>query len=326
MNDTARTGRNRGGHGVALLLLLVLSSAAPASAQVFVEALRPSTAVLPPGPHLLTRGTGLFPNGSGTISFDVPAGATVRQVLLYWSGRSFSDLDAIKRLTVNGQAIEGEWIGLAAKAQRNLAAAYRKDVTDLVAAGPGTNTVEIAGLTADKPDGASVAVIYDDGSQPATLLVRDGADFGYWGAGSSERDFDKQTFGFEPAQEDREAALHLLVGDSEAGRPERVKIWIGADLVVDEYSYFQGSDGAQRHEAVLHREQLRAVGVERREVPVHRRAVVERHRDAAVGDVVHGAAPVAAVVVYCLPDATGRRLFASRSAACGWRCGHLAAP
>src|SRR5690554_5931477 len=96
--------------GIWLLPALVLSLLLPlrAQAQVYHETLGPAINpgdgtpfVLATGSGVASGGVGLFDDGEGTISVNVPAGATVEQVLLYWKARD-NDGDVDDELLVNG--------------------------------------------------------------------------------------------------------------------------------------------------------------------------------------------------------------------------------
>ena len=63
-------------------LLIVASGAAQANG---TETLGPPNIVIAPGTNLFIEGTGAITQ-PGTINVSIPAGATIKQVLLYWQG------------------------------------------------------------------------------------------------------------------------------------------------------------------------------------------------------------------------------------------------
>ena len=93
---------------VALMGMLL----APSASAQYVETLGPTTATLAPGTGIVTAGVGLFDDGEGTIDITIPAGATVEQVLLFWSGRD--NLEQDDEVVVDGTPVTGTLVGTAA--------------------------------------------------------------------------------------------------------------------------------------------------------------------------------------------------------------------
>ena len=123
------------------------------------ETLGPPLGVtLASGTGLLAAGTGLADGtGNGTISFTVPAGATVKQVLIYWEGQTPFGGPLDYTFKVNGVTVVaadpgdisdgGDRIGAPILFFSNIwAIAYRLDITGmgLVTAGP--NVLSLTGL------------------------------------------------------------------------------------------------------------------------------------------------------------------------------------
>ena len=78
----------------ALVAVITLLIGVP-SAQVFAEGtetLGPASITIASGTGIVAAGTGMKTQ-PGTISVDVPTGASVNQVLLYWSGGTLAPDD-----------------------------------------------------------------------------------------------------------------------------------------------------------------------------------------------------------------------------------------
>lgn len=183
------------------------------------EALGPPSIAIAEGSGLAVGGTGLNTQ-PGTITVDVPAGATVEQVLLYWSGFTNPGTDGDPTVTVDGTEVTGQLIGGPTPFFSGVSAwTYRADITALGAVTAGANSLAIAGAGFSfSNDGAGVVVVYDDGSSTA-LALRDGSDLAF-------RDFQPpldttvpQTFAFEPSDSDRTAQLSAFASSVEDGRP-----------------------------------------------------------------------------------------------------------
>ena len=232
---------------MALLLSVCLMLAVPASAQ-YVETLGPVQGItLASGTGLVTGGVGLFNTGAGTISLDIPAGASVNQVLLYWEGRDANDQDL--ELIVDGTPVTGTLIGLASQGLTAKSFAARADITGIVSLTPGLNTVDISGFDpiVNKRDGASIVVIIDDGSGANVIDIRDGADFA-WDRPSiapAEQVTVPQTFSFGADTVDRTAHLFFAVGDTQTDRPDRLTISVDGSIVFDQVNFFVGAAGPQ---------------------------------------------------------------------------------
>ena len=117
------------------------------------------------GSGVVTAGAGLD-GGSGTISINVPLGATIKQVLFYTSLREADGLGST--LALNGTDVTGllnaGLIGLSGPADGSpTALSYRIDVTSLGLVVPGSNDVEITtDFGPNVLEGGSLVVIYND--------------------------------------------------------------------------------------------------------------------------------------------------------------------
>lgn len=242
------------------LLAFTLIAVYPAAAQPdYVDTLGPAQGItLATGTDVVSAGVGLRETGSGMITLEVPAGATVEQVLLYWAGRAqpTGNPDRDADLLVDGNLVVGRHIGDAGLSVPTPAFAYRADITGLGLIGPGTNEVDIDGFDDPDsggnfwPDGASIVAIISEGSaSPIEFIARDGADFAWRdapaGADPEVRVTVEQIYTFDPEPEARTAKLVLLVGDTQTDRPGRLLIKVDGNVFLDEYDYFQQNSGAQ---------------------------------------------------------------------------------
>jgi len=193
--------------------------------EVAIEILTPPECLyIESGTGMVAAGTGLF-SQPDTITIEVPAEATVKQVLLYWQGRGD---DADDELVVNGVDIEGVLVGTSVpELSHGNSFAFRADITDLGFVVPGMNVLTVTGMDFSyNNDGAGVLVIYDDGTgTEAIIQLVDGQDFVTVSTGFTDP-LDRtvpQTFTFGPADADRVAHVVLFIGDGMANRPDAVE-------------------------------------------------------------------------------------------------------
>ena len=109
------------------------------------ESLGPPSITIGSGTGIAAAGVGLSEAQPGVISVDVPAGATVNQVLLYWEGRHEFSAEVDNTATVNGTEVTGEWIG-GMDLRKSASSAYRADITGLGVVNAGTSNLSIGGL------------------------------------------------------------------------------------------------------------------------------------------------------------------------------------
>jgi len=168
------------------------------------------------GTNIVAAGVGLADGQPGEIAVEVPAGATVQQVLLYWEGanRDTADLTPTDSIQVDGFAVTGDFIGgdtLYANQYRTVT--YRADITALGLIGAGSNTISVGGLDFTRVnDGAGLLVIFDDGSPQSEIDVRDGSDYAFVNNGGSLGVTEAQTFSFAPASVVRVGTVDLFIG------------------------------------------------------------------------------------------------------------------
>ena len=243
-------------------LAFVACVSAPSTFANGSEALGRPTVHVAGGTGIIAAGTGMqaFPNLASSFTVAVPAGATVRQVLLYWEGH-FSSRDGASdgdsSVSVNGLPVNGKRIGgrttffhqnmgaFGDQAERY--AAYRADITALGLVGPGSSTLTIndmlfaSNLPSGFPftqgnDGVGVIVVYDDGSTAATIGVRDGLDLAYHAFAPPLDTTAPQTFAFAGSPNPRTANLVTLAGDVAPALRDQLAITfapVGAPIVLD---------------------------------------------------------------------------------------------
>lgn len=170
------------------------------------------------GSQIMVAGTGLSDAQPGEITLEIPAGVSIAQVLLYWTGEYGEDDDSI---IINGSVIEGPRIGGPPYDT------YRADITasNFIAAGV-MNVLTVNGLDfTERNNGAAIVVILDDGSTN-DIQIMDGSDAAYL-----PEPFNEQTVPVEfpvPASADPQTGtIWLIVSDIEIPRPAAVKVTVG---------------------------------------------------------------------------------------------------
>lgn len=246
--------------GAALLLFVLW---APAALAEGTETLGPPGIAIAAGSDVIAAGTGLNlagqPQGEGTIVFDVPADATVNQVLLYWEGQAedagatpVSDTAVVDGVPVVGTLIGGP-LFFASPADNALQgkfvfqhewydSAYRADITGLGLVGPGANSLFIdieLGPDTRVINGAGVLVVIETPGAASDIQLRDGIDMAFAdvesGFAPPPRDTTVlQTFSFAPSLSDRTASLDLFfssvagqISGQDADRPSSIEVTVG---------------------------------------------------------------------------------------------------
>jgi len=222
--------------------LIVLAQFPKLALAVGTETLGPPGIAIASGSGIAAAGTGLFAQ-PGTINLNVPG--TVNQALLYWSVADSNTSSATDTITVNAAAVTGDRIGgpVSFEGGAILQATYRADITGLVSTG--ANTLVLDNFSHLRTDGASVLVIFDDGSA-GSIDIRDGHDYVF--GNTSEPDPDKQvsapqTFSIAPSSSARTAEL-VLVGGLATNLPDTTTITVdGTPITLN--NLFDSSDGAE---------------------------------------------------------------------------------
>jgi hypothetical protein len=197
-------------------------TAAPASHADGTETLGTPSVPIADGSDLLVAGVGTEQH-SGTpapFSFTVPAGASIKQVLVYWQGQITAGGQPDDVISLNGNSITGTLIGGPSNpfAQEQFYT-YRADIStlDLVSTGDNTLTVSEMNFQSDLfyptgNKGVGLAVIYDDGSPSTVADLNDGQDYAFAGFASPFDTTVAQTTTFAAATSPREATLGILAG------------------------------------------------------------------------------------------------------------------
>jgi hypothetical protein len=196
------------------------------------ETLGAPSVAIQPGTSIIAAGTGLY-SQPGTIQLAIPAGATVKQVLLYWDGAVYQGQTTDGTIRVNGVQVTGMHIGgptgLFTDPSDQLVRydSYRADITGLGLVHVGNNTLTIDGLSNSYAnDGAGVLVVIQQGTGTADISVRDGIDWAYWKQTGNLAVTAPQTFTFAAADVSRQASLTLFVGSVDQNRPNQIKVTI----------------------------------------------------------------------------------------------------
>ena len=190
--------------------LLVMTGAATLHADGTEQLGSPSIAIAS-GTGVATGGTGMV-SQPGSVSVEVPSGAAVNQVLLYWEGFMSTWSVGDDTIVVDGNEVTGTLIGGPAFFfDAAYASTFRADITDLGLVGDGITSLTLSGLDfTNVANGAGVLVIYDDGSSDAAIDVRDGTDLAYFGFPDPRRTTVAQTFDFPASDADRTASLDMF--------------------------------------------------------------------------------------------------------------------
>jgi hypothetical protein len=199
-------------------------------------ALQPATGMVSAGTGMVTQ-PGILHDQSNNNGFEVPNGATIKQVLLYWEGfgaapgQPGDDTVIVTKgaisTNVPGTLIGGPtdfFVG-------NTASVYRADITSLALVEDGFNQISVSGMDfTSANNGAGILVLFDDGSTPAVMSLRDGSDLSAPGFQPPLDGTVAQTFAFPVSTQARTAELHMFfasVAGSVSGgvlRPTAIEI------------------------------------------------------------------------------------------------------
>jgi hypothetical protein len=152
----------------------------------------------------------------GSITVDVPVGATVNQVLLYWEGFMATNTAGDDTVTISnggpGQPVTGTLIGGPTFFFSGAyASTFRADITDLELITDGITTLQVSDMMfTAAANGAGIIVIFDDGSSDANIDVRDGSDLAFIGFAGPLQNTVPQTFSFTSSNKDRTAQVSLF--------------------------------------------------------------------------------------------------------------------
>ncbi|MEN8006800.1 MAG: SdrD B-like domain-containing protein, partial [Candidatus Krumholzibacteriota bacterium] len=214
------------------------------------EALGPPSVALADGSNFAEGGVGMGFTDTGNFDVTVPGGATVVQAFLYWTGGT-TGADGDDTISVNGNPVTGTLIGGPTNFFENYNFyAYRADITSEGWVVPGVNSFEItdfdfdfSGSTLDENHGASILVVYDDGSE-AELALFDGLDCAYFNFASPLDATVPQTFTFAAEGADRVADMIVFSGSVGENRPNQIKVTTSAGDQIFDNPLF-GAEGPQ---------------------------------------------------------------------------------
>jgi hypothetical protein len=174
----------------------------------------PPFATFGPG-HLdvVIAGQGIYTQPA-SFSVDVPATASIEAAYLYVTGRGGPDNDIL----LNGNPLAVPLVATAGPLPfdtNQSTYTQRANVSALVA--PGTTNFTVSGYTPATPGGAIVVVVYRDAGAPVqTIILTEGADYGYHGfAPPFGPNTDVGRIDFAPSADPRAATFYLLTHDSQ---------------------------------------------------------------------------------------------------------------
>lgn len=180
------------------------------------ETLGPPSIAVASGTGVRAAGVGLEDSQPRNITVEIPADATVEQVILYWGGDNLDTLDKTDTDTilVGGYSVTGSFIGGNTVYYPTwVGVTYRADITSLGLVGPGNSEFSVGGLDFTRhQNGAGVLVIFDDGSPTSEIAVRDGNDYAFINFAPPLNSTVAQTFDFTPANFDRAGLVDLFIG------------------------------------------------------------------------------------------------------------------
>ena len=225
------------------------------------EVLGTPSIVITDGTGIVTGGTGMFTQ-PGSIELDVPVGATIKQVLLYWEGFMNTNIAGDDTVLISNGGVptivSGTLIGGPTDFQFStgdaFASTFRADITALNLVTDGLNTITVDDLFYSKANnGAGIAVIFDDGSSDASIDIRDGSDLAFFRRSPPLDSTVPQVFSFAATTSDRIANLDMFFasvsGSASSGgiiRPSVIEIRVqgpGIDELTKLDNVLDSNDG-----------------------------------------------------------------------------------
>jgi hypothetical protein len=255
-----------------LLLTWILLAALPSGLSLAdgTETLGPPAGItIATGTGFVAAGVGLEDKLPHAITFTVPTGATVKQVLFYWEGQTPENGAVDVQFKINGIDVTATDPGGTSAAPNRIASpvyfyttpggqiiyslAYRYDITALNLVGPGANSLTIAGLDGFDfvNDGAGVMVIYEESGKPLSHIdLRDGLDLAFINFPSPRDATVLQEFTFPASDKPRQATLAMffssvsgIISGSGTDRPSSIEVTVGG--VTTKYSNLLKSNDGQ---------------------------------------------------------------------------------
>ncbi len=198
------------------------------------EALGTPSIAIADGSGFAEGGVGMVGVDSATLTIDVPAGATINQVLVYWAGGT-TGAPGDDTIELDGNAVQGTLIGgptdfFAINSTHYYFHAFRADITGMELVNVGSNSFTVTGFEFDETggpldenNGVSILVIYDDGAE-ADLSLVDGLDMAFFNFQPTLDATVPQTFTFAAEDADRTASLFVAAASVGEGRPNEIKV------------------------------------------------------------------------------------------------------
>ncbi len=214
------------------------------------EILGPPGINIAEGTEVIAVGTGLAASQPGTININITD--NIKQVLLYWDGRSDTGNLGDNTIMLNGTEITGTLIGQSDELKNSdHLLVYRADITSLGILGGGSNSIAVDGLNFDVVNyGAGILVILDDGSAIVPMEIRDGQDYAFHSSPGRLTNTVAQTFNFSSTKFDRTASLSMFfssVSGAFSGggdRPSSIEITVGGNTALIS-NILDSSDGEE---------------------------------------------------------------------------------
>ncbi len=202
------------------------------------------------GTGMVAAGTGLATVQPGNITINISD--NIKQVLLYWSGKSALSSSGDDTIIIEDIAVTGTLVGTSYNIPAgNHKQTYRADITNLALIGGGGNNLEIKGLNFDKiNNGAGILVILDDDTALANIDIRDGADFAYHELPDLLNGTVLQTFSFAATNFDRIAKLSMFfssvsgINSGDGFRPSSIEVTVGGTTALFS-NLLDSSDGEE---------------------------------------------------------------------------------
>jgi len=240
-------------YGVSLVGLLALLLPVQTLADGTESLGNPIGVAIAAGSDITVAGVGLRDAQPADLSFDVPIGNTVAQVLLYWDGQMRTSDPGDDTIEVDAVEYTGMLIGGPTKFFGGAwVSAYRADITRHATWGVGTNTINVGGLNfTRRNNGAGLLVILDDGVSTADIQVRDGSDLAYANFASPLDTTVPQTFSVTADDVARTAHFGIIAGGADGNaseaRPDVIEITANPEVC----DTLNGGDGADWDTALL---------------------------------------------------------------------------
>ena len=201
-----------------------------------------------PATHSVAAGIGLNDGQPGVIQVDVPIGAAVKQVLLYWEGLDWnaSDHGDTAPITVAGVPMVGDRIGGPSDLfGSSFSSTFRADITALNLVGPGPNAVQIAGVDFTRfQDGAGLVVLFDLPNSSTLVQIADGNDIVNDLLPAPYDNTAPVSFSFSPAPVDRTVPVSLFFASFFPDRASVIVFSVDGqqvDLLIDEIGHADGA-------------------------------------------------------------------------------------